>query len=189
MKKNKIYIILLSVMAMGLACTTTRKSAKYYEDNKSAISELRNYFEVLYQQQPFAAGFSDKSLKYYVMQIVTDSLRSIYTNDKREKEIWDKVYKFNYDTVLLKKMAAKMKEVKCLWIGKSAYYIDEQKLPFTSISFGSALIEKPFVEDKYYILIFLEKKLEHPELEDRVKKGKLVPVDDLVYYTIGSSYR
>ena len=189
MKKYRLYIILLAITLVGFSCTTARKSAKYYDQNKAAIKELRNYFEILYKQQPFAAGFTDKSFKYYAMQIVTDTLRSIYTNDTREKELWDNIYKFNYDTALLKKMAVKMKEVKCLWIGRSAYYMDEQKMPFTFISFGSALIEKPFVEDKYYILVFLDRKLEHAELEDRVKKGKLVPVDDLVYYTIGSSYR
>ena len=41
------------------------------------------------------------------MQIVTDTLRSIYTSDTRKKELWDNIFRFHYDTALLKKMAAK----------------------------------------------------------------------------------
>jgi len=189
MKRIQIYPFLLWIIAIGFSCATARKSEKYYQENKVAISELRTDFDVLYRQQPFSAGFTDKSFKFYAMQIITDTLRAIYTNDTGKKELWENVFRFHYDTMLLKKMAAKMKQLKCLWIGRSTYYMDEQKVPFTFISFGSALIEKPFVENKFYILVFLDKKPEHPELEDRVKKGKLVPIDDLVYFTIGSNYR
>ena len=52
-----------------------------------------------------------------------------------------------------------MKQLKCLWIGRSNYYMNDEKVPFTFISFGSALIEKPFVENKFYILVFLDKKI------------------------------
>jgi len=189
MKRIQTYSFLLGIAAISFSCATTRKSEKYYQENKAAISELRADFDVLYRHQPFSAGFTDKSFKFYAMQIVTDSLRSIYANDTGKKELWDNIVTFHYDTALLKKMAGKMKQLKCLWIGKSDYYMDEQKVSFTFISFGSALIEKPFVENKYYILLFLDKKLDHPELDDRVKKGKLIPIDDLVYFTIGSNYR
>ena len=189
MKRISIYPILLSLLAIGFSCATARKSEKYYQENKVAINELKSYYNVLYRQQPFSAGFTDKSLTYYVMQIITDTLRAIYTSDTRKKELGDNIERFHYDTALLRKMAVKMKEVKCLWIGRSNYYMDEQNVPFTFISFGSALVDKPFVEDKYYILIFLDEKLEHPELDQRIKKGKLIPVDDLVYFTIGSNYR
>jgi hypothetical protein len=189
MKRIQIYPFLLCVIAISFSCATTRKSEKYYQENKVAISELRADLEVWYRHQPFSAGFTDKSFKFYSMQIVTDSLRAIYANDTGKKELWDNIFTFHYDTARLKKMAGKMKQLKCLWIGRSNYYMDDQKVPFTFISFGSALIEKPFVENKFYILIFLDKKIAHRELDNRVKKGKLVPIDDLVYFTIGSNYR
>jgi len=86
-------------------------------------------------------------------------------------------------------MARKMKQLKCLWLSKTTDWLGEQKETYTYISFGSALVDKPFVEDKYYILIFLDHKINHPVVEGKIKNGDLVPVDDLVYFTIGSSYR
>lgn len=189
MKEIQLYIRLILAISIGVSCTTTRKSAAYYQENKEAIDELRRYYDTLYQQQPFSAGFTDKSLNYYVMQINTDTLRAIYTNETKNKGLWENIYMFQYDTVMLKKMAVKMKQVKCLWLTRASYYLDEQKESFTFISFGSALIDKPFVENKYYVLVFLDHKIDHPELEARIKKGKLVPIDDLVYFTISNSYR
>ena len=189
MKRIPLYACLLWIVAIGFSCATARKSAEYYQENKVSINELRSYYDALYRQQPFSAGFTDKSLTYYVMQINTDTLRTIYNTDERKEELWENIVRFHYDTVLLKKMAARMKEVKCLWIGKSSYYLDELKVNFTFISFKSALIDKPFVENKYFILLFLDHKIGHPELEANVKKGQLVPIDDLVYFTIGSKYR
>ena len=171
------------------SCAAERKSTKYYQDNKNDLIILKTYYDSLYRKQPFSAGFTDKSCKYYVMQINTDTLRSVYTTDTRKEEFSKNVLRYNYDTVLLNKMALKMKQLKCLWLGKTTDWIGEQKARYTFISFGSALVDKPFVEDKYYILIFLDHKIDHPEVETNIKKGRLVPVDDLVYFTIGSSYR
>jgi hypothetical protein len=189
MNKSQFYTCLAWLITISTSCTTTRKSEKYYQENKVAINELRSYYDTLYRQQPFSTGFTDKSFQYYVMQINTDTLRAIYTTDTRKQELWENVQRFHYDTVLLKKLAAKMKEVKCLWLSKTTYYMGEQPVPFTYISFGSALIETPFVENKYYILVFLDHKVDHPDMQARINSGQLVPLDDLVYFTIGSSYR
>ncbi len=189
MKLNLLNIFLIGVIVICFSCTAERKSAKYYHENKADLATLKSYYDSLYRTQPFSAGFTDKSCKYYVMQINTDTLRSVYTSDTRKGELWKNVLSYQYDTVLLNKMAAKMKKLKCLWLGKTTDWLGEQKETYTFISFGSALVDKPFVEDKYYILIFLDHKIDHPEVNKEIKKGNLVPVDDLVYFTIGSSYR
>ena len=189
MKLNPLYIFLAWFSVICFSCTAERKSAKYYNDHKTDLATLKTYYDSLYRKQPFSAGFTDKSCRYYVMQINTDTLRSVYTTDTKKEELWKNVLRYQYDTVLLNKMAQKMKQLKCLWLNKTTDWLEEQRETYTYISFGSALVDKPFVEDKYYILIFLDHKINHPEVEGKIKKGELVPVDDLVYFTIGSSYR
>jgi len=186
MKKRQFYTCLL-IMYLGISCSPSRKSAAYFQENKTAIAELRTYFNQLYTQQPFSAGFTDKTFKYYVMQVMTDTLRAVYNNEKRKDELWENVRKFHYDTALLKKMAKRMKDIKCLWIGKSDYYFGEHPEKFDYISFKSA--DKAFRENKYYMLVFLEHSLEYPEFQERIDKGTFVPVDSLVYYTTTSRYR
>jgi len=189
MKLISFNILLIWITVTCFSCGAERKSAKYYQENKADLATLKSYYDSLYRTQPFSAGFTDKSCKYYVMQINTDTLRSVYTTDTRKGELWKNVLHYQYDTVLLNKMAQKMKHLKCLWLAKTTDWLGEQKETYTFISFRSVPIDKPFVEDKFYILVFLDHKIEHPIVNDNIKKGKLVPVDDLVYFTIGSSYR
>ena len=189
MQLISLNILLIWVTVTCFSCGAERKSTKYYQENKADLATLKSYYDSLYRTQPFSAGFTDKSCKYYVMQINTDTLRSVFTTDTRKGELWKNVLRYQYDTVLLNKMAHKMKELKCLWLSKTTDWLGEQKETYTYISFGSALVDKPFVEDKYYILIFLDHKINHPVVEGKINKGDLVPVDGLVYFTIGSSYR
>jgi len=88
MKKRQFYTCLL-IMYLGISCSPSRKSEAYFRENKTAIAELRTYFNQLYTQQPFSAGFTDKTFKYYVMQVMTDTLgQSIIT--KRGKMSYGK---------------------------------------------------------------------------------------------------
>jgi hypothetical protein len=166
-----------------------RKSADYYEKNKEAITEIRSYYDQLYSQQAFSVGFTDKSFKYYVMEVTTDTLRYIFNTDQSETKLFETILRFNYDTLLLQKLAFKMKEIKCLWLDKSSFYLEEKKETVTFLSFKSAKVDKPFVENKYYVLVFLNQKLEHPDLKAKVKKGDIVKINDLVYFAIGNRFR
>ena len=187
MKAIKLFISILLTLAIGQSCSPERKSASYYQENKKEISELKNEYDALYRQQAFSAGFTDKTFKYYVMQIITDTLRAIYNNEKRKDELWQNVLRFHYDTVALKKMAAMMKEIKCLWVGKTDHYFGEKREVFTYISFQSA--DKAFRENKYYVLILPDRKVDYPEVQEQIKKGKIVQLDSLVYFATTNTYR
>lgn len=187
----KLYIPMLFLLAELTSCMTgsKRKSVDYYEKNKEAITQIRSYYDQLYNQQPFSIGFTDKSFKYYVMEVTTDTLRYIFNTDQSEAKLFETILRFNYDTTLLKNLALEMKEIKCLWLDKSSFYVDEKKETVTFLSFKSAKVDKPFVENKYYVLVFLKQKIEHPDLKAKVKKGEIVKINDLVYFTIGNRFR
>jgi hypothetical protein len=187
MKAIQLFIPILLTLAIGQSCSLERKSASYYHENKKEISELKNEYDALYRQQAFSAGFTDKTFKYYVMQIVTDTLRAIYNSEKRKDELWQNVLRFNYDTVALKKMAAMMKKIKCLWVGKTDHYFGEKREVFTYISFQSA--DKAFRENKYYVLILPDRKVDYPGVQEQIKKGKIVQIDSLVYFATTNEYR
>ena len=167
-------------------CSPERKSADYYYKNKVEINELRSNFDYLYQQQPFAAGFTDKTFKYYVLQIMTDTVRAIYNNEKYKDEIMKNILRHNYDTTRMRTLGNQMKKIKCLWLGRESYYVDEIKDNFLYISFKSA--DKVFRENKYYILVFLDHAIDSNDLE-RIRKRKLVKIDSLVYFTTTNRYR
>ena len=181
MKTNIFYTCFLLSLLMLFSCSPVRKSATYYQENKIAISELRNYFNLLYKQQPFSAGFTDNTLKYYVMQVSTDTLRSVYNTEKRKDELYQNISRFHYDTSMLIKMTDKMREIKCLWVGKIEYYFGEHKECFEYISFKSS--DEAFRENKYHLLVFLDHTIADPKVYEQFGKASLVKVDSLVYYT------
>ena len=191
MCQRKILVFSLFVLTGLSSCyvNSDRKSASYYEKNQPEINTIRRLYDSLYIHQPFSIGFTDKTFKYYVMEVITDTLRSIFNNEQSEKQLFETIVRFNYDTSMLRQLSTKMKEIKCLWIDKASFYLDEKKDTVTFFSFKSVLIDKPFVENKYYILLFLKKKPEHPYLTNRVKKGEIVRINDLVYFMIGNKFR
>jgi hypothetical protein len=191
MKKVLICIASFAYLTAFFSCAagSKRKSAEYYTENKKAINQLRNLYEELYHHQPFSAGFTDKSLAYYVMEITTDTVRYIYNSEKNRDQLYETIEKFQYDTSLLRLFSQKMKEVKCLWLSKSSFYVNERWETVTFFSFKAASSDRPFVENKYYILIFPGSPLSNEKIAGKVEKGSLVKIENMVYFTISSRYR
>jgi hypothetical protein len=191
MKKIKLVSLLFWVAVSLVSCTAAskRKSADYYNQNKTALDNLQKLYEQLYRQQPFSAGFTDKSYKYYTMEVKTDTVRYVYNTEKNKEQVYSMIDRFNYDTMKLKELSAKMKTLQCLWLSKSSFFVNDKKETVTFLSFKSAAVNKPFVENKYYILIFLPHPITSPDIKERIKKGDLVKIDELVYFTIGSKFR
>jgi hypothetical protein len=190
MKNNQtLVVVILSLLLAGCAGAAKRKTAQYYLKNETAILEMRQLYQQLYQQQPFSIGFTDKRFKYYVLEVTTDSLRYIYNNEQSEERMYQTIVQFNYDTAALRKLATNMKSLKCLWLDKASFYLDQQLETVTYCSFKSVAIEMPFEENKYYVLLFSQHPLIHPRIKERISKGKLVPIKDNVYFTIANKFR
>lgn len=185
-----IILLIVPISAMfSCASSANRKSSDYYVENKVAIQEILGEYENLYATQPFSAGFSDKSFRYYVMEVQSDSVRYIYNTEKNLDHLKNTVAKYKYDTAALSSLAKKLKAIECLWLSKSSFFIDEKRETVTFLSFRSVSSRKAFVENKYYILIFAPHKIENDQIQARIKKGELVKIDDQVYFTIGSNFR
>ena len=123
------------------------------------------------------------------MEVTTDTLRYIYNTHINEQQLYETVKKFRYDTIMLKKLSNLMKSTKCLWLSKSSFYINEKRETVTYLSFKSAKTDRPFVENKYYILIFLPYPITSADIKAKINNGDLVKIDELVYFMIGNGYR
>lgn len=188
MENKKIIWLILGAVLL-YSCTGTRKTASYYRENKGAIDSMVHLYEKLYAYQPFAAGFTDRSCKYYVMEVRTDTVRYVYNTEKNAPQVLALVERFAYDTAQIRDLTVRMKALKCLWLSKTSFYVNKTKETVTFLSFRSVAVDNPFVENKYYILLFLPYPITSPDLRERVKKGDLVKIDNLVYFTIGTKFR
>jgi hypothetical protein len=185
-----IYLAAVVLLGSVWGCRRPeRKSASYYKENRAAITRIRGYYDTLYRQQPFSAGFTDRSFKYYALEVITDTVKYVYNTEKSEKQLYETVLRFAYDTAMVKKLAKEMKGIRCLWVDKAFFYLQEKKEKITFVSFRSVSVDKPFTENKYYILLFPDHPLDNPDLKTRAKKGGVVRIDDQVYFMIGNNFR
>ena len=180
------------MVTLMLSCTATskRKSANYYFQNKDQITMILKLYEQLYAQQPFSGGYSDKSYKYITMEVVTDTVRYVFSNKGDNKtKLFETVKRYNYDTTKLKELSERLKAIKALWLSKATFNVNGKKETVTFLSFKSVLVEKPFVENKYYILLFPPGPVKDAESRPKIKKGDIVKINDSVYFMIGSKFK
>lgn len=181
----------LLLVALMASCTAAkkRKSEKYYLENKKEITAIRQLFNSLYEQQPISAGFSDRSCKYFVLEVLTDSVRFIYNGERNRPQLVEAVQLFGIDTMKIRQLASKLQDIKCLWISKRSFYVNRQRETVTFLSFKSISRTSLFTENKYYTLIFPPRGVFSRHFRERIKRGDLIKVEDGVWFTIGSNFR
>jgi hypothetical protein len=192
MKQLILYalISMSAIFILGCTATSKRKSENYYYQNKDQITEILKLYERLYTHQPFSAGYSDKSYKYVTMEVITDTVRYVFNNKGDSKtKLFETIRKFDYDTAMLKELSERLKTIKALWLSKAIFNVNGKKEAVTFLSFKSVLVEKPFVENKYYILLFPPHAVNNPEAKAKIQKGDIVMINDSVYFMIGSKFK
>jgi hypothetical protein len=108
-------------------------------------------------------------VKYFVMQIMTDSVDILQYQNKAA--LYKVLGIVQYDTSRLRLMANQMKAMKLLWMDKTSFWVNEKEVIITFLSFKSVTVEAPFSENKYYILLFTDERLDIPEIRERLKRG------------------
>lgn len=190
MKKRSCLAVLLSLCCcMSCFVQKQEKSESFYLENKAPIDHLIRNFNTLHDKEPFAIGFSDKRFKYYTFQMYTDTVRYIYSTHMDKKLVFDEMYKSKVTETEITVIAQQIKDLKCLWIHKSDIFIDGVKTPATHLSFKSVLFNRPFDENKYYNLVFLETSIPKRTTTRRLRKYGYHEVSRNVYFTISSRFR
>jgi hypothetical protein len=188
---SRLHLMIVLLMWGCSSCFVKRqqKSASFYIENKAPIDKLIKDFNALYDKQPFALGFSDKRFKHYTIQMYTDTVRYIYNTQQDRTMVFSEMIASPISESELSIIAKQIKELKCLWIDKSIMYIDGVKTPSTHLSFKSVLFNRPFDENKYYNLVFLETYIPKRTTTRRLRKYGYSEVSKNVYFTISNRFR
>ncbi|ADQ17472.1 hypothetical protein [Leadbetterella byssophila] len=184
-------LLLLSLIPLLSSCFTSkvRKSEEYYFINEGSIKDLLKNYDKMYQKQPFALGFSDRRFSYYTLIMYTDTVRYIYNSKLKRELVFEEMMKSPLQNEELTQLAQQIKELECLWIDKSELYLEGRKIPATFLSFKSLLFHRPFEENKYYILAFLDSPLPKTTTTRRLRKYGYHEVGHNVYFTISNRFR
>ena len=183
--------ILFISMLILFSCVSMKekKSAKYYFQNETKITEVINRYEELYKQQPFNLGFSERDYSNVGLDIITDSIRYSITNQQRTDAIQKAVLAFGYDTVKLRKLYIDLYEIRAIWLGRDEMYYHDKKSIVTFLSFRSVAVGNPFLDRKYYTLIFFDTSQIDDNFKIMLDSQGFRQIKDNIYFNIMGKFR
>lgn len=201
MENRRHYIIwLVAATAMLSSCSRKLISTHYYEENQVTITQIENMYRALYAIRPFSVEFTDRSFNSLSVEIITDSIKYIYSFGIEEPRLQDSLRKYGVPVTGVMDMVRKMKSIKCIWINMLDYYANNQKNTLVYMSIRNVAIHLPFTTEKYYILTFYSQP-QYYDADGRLMAGRNLRrvrringelfhrINDKVCYTISGKFR
>jgi hypothetical protein len=186
-------IIIVVVMSCFIAsCSTTLPShypEKYYKQNEASIIGIESNYSNIYNQKPLVIAFTDNAFQYVTVEMKTDSMRYVYEFKVTEKRLADTLNKFGFDVNAVLKLIKDMQQIKCTWINRLEYYVDEKKLNLIFLSIRPKAFDVMFSGKKYYTLTFYSQPQYYDSegrLLDKRNRKRLRKINNEVFWRINS---
>jgi hypothetical protein len=191
--RNRKTILLLVVMSCFFAsCSTTIPShypERYYKQNETAITAIESNYSNIYKKKPLVIAFADNAFQYVTVEMKTDSMRYVYEFKVAEKRLADTLQKFGYDTQSVLKLIRDMQLIKCTWVNKLDYYVDDKKQYLIFLSIRPKAFDVMFSGKKYYTLTFYSQPQYYDaegRLLDKRNRKRLRKINNEVFWRINS---
>ena len=164
------------------------------------LDRIEETYKKLNQQKPFTIVFTDREFKNLSLEIITDTLKYIYQFNINEPRLTDTLVAYHFNAPEVVELIGRMQSVRCTWVNKLDYYVDEKKQYLVYMSIRPTALNLPFSRKKYYILTFY-KQPQYYDAEGRLlyKKNRrrlrkinnevFWRINDKVCYTFSSKFR
>ena len=166
--KHNITLLLLLSTAFLFSCSPKNISTKYYFQNEKVIDNIEESYKKLNAATPFSVGFADRSFSTISVEILTDTLSYIYEFGITEPRLVDTLLKYKIHAGAFLDIIHQMQKIRCAWINKKDYYVDEKKHSLIFMSIKPVALKRPFAYSKYYVLTYFAQ----PQYFD--KEGRLL---------------
>ena len=188
--KNILMLMVVPIFFIGCSTTLPKRFAtKYYKDNDTIIMRIERNYANLNKQKPIVIEFSDNAFNTVTIEMKTDSLRYVYEFKLVEKRLADTLQKFGYDTSNVLKLINDMKSIKCTWINRLDYYVDEKLQHLIFMSIRPKAFDALFAGKKYYTLTFYNQPQYYDSegrLLDKKNRNRLRKINNETFWRINS---
>ncbi|MDZ4794192.1 MAG: hypothetical protein SGI83_07935 [Bacteroidota bacterium] len=201
MPTNTTKAILFSgIVIFILSCSPKNISTKYYYQHEKVLTKIEDTYKKIYPENPFTVAFTDRNFKTVLLEIITDTLTYIYEFNLDEQSMTDTLNKFKFNTPKVVELIRQMQSIRCTWVNKFDYYVDEKKHTLTFLSIKPVALKPLFSYHKYYILTYFPQPQYFDstgQLLDKRRLGRLRKINgeifkrinDKVCYTISGNFR
>lgn len=177
---------ILIIVAIGTSCSYSKKfSQEYYLENEEMLHSIKTRFRDHYKTRPFSIEIKDKDFRQVGLEIITDTVRYIYTFELSDPALIDTMQKYHFDVPFMRSLIDDMRKTHCTWLTNLDYFenLKAQHLVFLSIRHHR--LESLFKKDKYFTLAFFENPQPFDEkgrLLNRVNKKELRKINGAIFY-------
>ncbi|MFY7964156.1 MAG: hypothetical protein ACOVO1_04615 [Chitinophagaceae bacterium] len=192
MSAIKTILMLVIISCFIASCSTTLPShypEKYYKQNEPAIISIESNYSNIYKQKPLVIAFTDNAFQYVTLEMKTDSMRYVYEFKVTEKRLADTLQKFGFDVNAVLKLIKDMQRIKCTWINRLEYYVDDKKQNLIFLSIRPKAFDVLFSGKKYYTLTFYSQPQYYDSegrLLDKRNRKRLRKINNEVFWRINS---
>lgn len=198
--KNLKYIIVL-VLLVATSCSYPKNFTKdFYTGNEATLATLREEYNSLFNEKPFALLFETKDFKNIAFEIITDSIKYIYNFDLTKTNFVDTLSRYHYNVQKMQALIQNMQRIQCTWITKLNYYENFSVRHLILMAIRNRALNSTFKGESYCTLAFFDTPQpidEYGRFLDRANRiknrringYKLIRIDDKVGYAITKHYR
>jgi len=201
MKQAINIVASMMMMLMLLSCNHSRKFTQtYYCENEKTINSIRTRFAALYDLHPFSLELKDKYLRRIGLEIITDSIRYIYSFNLNEPFLLDTLSKYKFNVNSMRDLIVDMQQAHCTWITNLDYYENRSKKELIFLSVRHQALERFLKPEKYFTLAFFneaqpideKQRLLDSEIINQLRKinGSIYrSLSPTIFYAVSDSYR
>ncbi len=200
LSKLTIAIFFSGITGFISSCSSKNITSNYYYQNEKVLDRIEESYKKLYLEQPFTIAFTDRGFETISLEIITDTLSYIYQFEINEKRLTDTLVTYHLNETKILELIRQMKSIRCTWVNKLDYYVDEKKNTLILISIKPVALNAPFSYKKYYTLTYFPQPQYFDsagQLLDKRKVRRLRKIsgeifkriNDRVCYTVSGNFR
>jgi hypothetical protein len=118
------------------------------------LQSIQQRYKTQYDEHPFSIEIKDKSFKTVGLEIITDTIRYIYSFEIQDPSLQDTLTKYGFNAAVINSLIGDMQKIHCTWLTNLDYYESLQKKYLVFLSIRHRKLESVFRKDKYFTLAF-----------------------------------
>lgn len=197
--KYAVTCILLSAGFLFSCSPGKELTPGYYKQNEQRLISIKDQFKKIHRLHPFSLEVKDKDFQTIGFEILTDTIRYVYSFNLAEHHLTDTLHAYRFNVQDMKNLINDMRQMYCTWITNLDYYENRQEkyMVFLSLRNKETGASR---REKYFTIVFFEQ----PQYFDN--KGRLLDeekspdikqingqtfykINDRVCYTLSGSFR
>jgi hypothetical protein len=201
MKHIGYHITLILLATTLFSCSHSKKFTNtYYQENETLFKSISQRFKQLYAEHPCAMEIADKSFLNIEFEIITDTVKYIYSFIIDEPRFIDTLQKFHFNVKGIISLIKDMQALHCTWITNLDYYENYDKKYLVFLSIRHKQLKAFLRPEKYFTLAFFDRPrrfdvkgrlLDNQDRKRlfRINGGLFWKIDERTCYSMSNNFR